>query len=667
MKIYFYCDGLKFEGNLNTDTKLGGAETADIQACEALAHRGHDVTMFTECDKPGIYNKVNHVNSKQFNKVATSSACDVLIMSRRHNLLNLPFKSKVNILRQHELGFINQKEALLKNLYNIDSIFTLSQFHDKQQRSVYGFNKENTWIAGNGIDLDLIGSEEFERDPNKLMYSARPERGLDVLLLKIFPRLLQHNPKLKLYITTYGFKTQSYYNLINHLKNATQSFKDNIVWLDSLEKKELYNHFKTASLYLYPTDHEENYCILMAEAMACGLPVVTRDVGTIKEVLHREAGYCLQSFDSAHNEEFQNQFTMRTIDLLSNKEEWQAMSNAGKIHAKQFDWKVNIDRWEKKLTELVKSKKQKMSVAALIPVRNDESTFLQCINSLPKNITKYICDLGSNDSTLELAKAKKCKIIKTKPEHKYNEDIKNRALREIKEDWILWIEPTEMLQGDLNKITRDNIVDGFRIKTSCVHNDKIRDYFFDNPVRLFRNNGRIKFNGMIFDRLEGYEQEAPCDLSFINTITVCDEPSYYQNQFIILEKFRQKNKDNEIANIYFCRDLVNIAEKMINTPKLQSKASEYCQTVIRLFEDKLIDGKYFDNSILIDSYTKANHMLGQGFMFEVGLNTGVMDTKLNQDHSFARFRTVSVAKKYVNRLFDKGDWMFDKYYLAGGV
>jgi hypothetical protein len=112
LKIFLYCDGAEFDGSTLQKKSLGGCETAGIQAGKALADLGNEVTVFSECGgpntSPGMYNGVKYVEHKDFVAVATHVKHDVTIISRRHALLNNQFQSKITILWQEELAFVNQ-------------------------------------------------------------------------------------------------------------------------------------------------------------------------------------------------------------------------------------------------------------------------------------------------------------------------------------------------------------------------------------------------------------------------------------------------------------------------------------------------------------------------------------------------------------------------------
>lgn len=75
----------------------------------------------------------------------------------------------------------------------------------------------------------------------------------------------------------------------NHIVHPDES---NIIYLPHLDKKEDIALYYSASDVLLFTSIAENFPLVILEAMSCGLPIVSFDVGGVKEVLvHKENGY----------------------------------------------------------------------------------------------------------------------------------------------------------------------------------------------------------------------------------------------------------------------------------------------------------------------------------------------------------------------------------------
>jgi len=688
LKIFLYCDGAEFDGSTLEKKSCGGSETAGIQAAKALGDLGNEVTVFSECDgpntSPGIYDGVRYISHKQFVHMATKVPHDINIISRRHSLLNNQFNSKINILWQEELAFINQKKEFDDSIWNTDCVFALTEFHKYQQSKVFNIPEDRMWIAGNGIDLELIGEDNLKRDPNKLIYASRPERGLDVLLTRIFPELLKHISTLKLYITTYDFFPPQIAHLINQLKEFSKQFGDSVVWLPPLNKKELYNHLKTSSLYIYPTDHEETYMILAAEAQACGLPIVTRGVGAIPDVMNPEAGYMINGYDTIYNPGFQVEFINRSLELLKDKDKWNKASEIGKNHVKQFDWKENIKRWDSKFRELLNKhnfgnkQPQRDSLSVIITTKDDEDTIEGCLDSV-KDIANEIivADLGSKDSTLSILEKYNCKIL----DNCFDIDLlgyehpRNKCLKNVNGNWVLWLYPEERLENpeNIEKYLRNNYWEGYSIRESLDYIFPSTDLFIDSPARLFRNNKDINFKGMVFERPEKKLNQGTGktieikDVSIINT-RLKENENYFKCIFSLLERDRLKYPDRYIGISYFISILINLIDRITKTGAMTQEAISGCEKIINLYEKYFIDKTNCFSRFNIHHYSKANKYLNKGI--DVSWNIGIdkIDSKLNGGHNKIRFSDINKAKDYINLWMDKNNEKFDsKYYLSQGL
>jgi 2-polyprenyl-3-methyl-5-hydroxy-6-metoxy-1,4-benzoquinol methylase len=94
-----------------------------------------------------------------------------------------------------------------------------------------------------------------QRDRFKLMFTARPERGLDILLTRVWPEILRREPRAKLYLSRYS--DPATLPLYTELAQIAKQYGDSVIDLGNLGKEQLYTHYKQARLQLYPSVFEE--------------------------------------------------------------------------------------------------------------------------------------------------------------------------------------------------------------------------------------------------------------------------------------------------------------------------------------------------------------------------------------------------------------------------
>ncbi|MHA2265638.1 MAG: glycosyltransferase family 4 protein, partial [Candidatus Thorarchaeota archaeon] len=346
LDIIICCDGMPFHGNSIKEHSLGGSETSALQMAKSLAKIGNNVTVFSHCKgKEGIYEGVRYLDLSGFIEYATKMPHDVLIAERIPELFTQSFNSKVNILWQHDISVYRNANKFKAGIWNTDKCFVMSEFQRKQSMDVNGTPENYYFITRNGVDLELFKGDQPKRDPKKLICGARPERGLDNLLFHVMPRLLEKDKDIKLYLANYDHKVPEMEGFYGSLREQAKKFPNNVIWLPALTKKELYHHYKTASLYVYPSDFEEIYCISALESQACGLPFIARDNAALKETLHPDAGILLSGFDTAKNPEFLDQFSNTILSLLANPKLRNSMGKAGMEHSKGCDWDSIAEEW----------------------------------------------------------------------------------------------------------------------------------------------------------------------------------------------------------------------------------------------------------------------------------------------------------------------------------
>ena len=368
MKIYnldivLVCAGMNMTGDmLDKGKSLGGSETAAIQVAEELARQGHHVTMFCNTDRPHAYGKVNYMPMgwipngqgggfpKGFIDFARMMPFDLCIIERIPAFLGFDIQSKVNFLWQHDLATKSGPSQFHPQLWNIDKIFVLSEFMKKQYQSVHGGQDQLYHITRNGVDLARIDAAQpvTPRDRFRLTYTARPERGLGILLQRVFPEILKLEPRAKLYVSRYD--DPATLPLYQHLDSVMKQYGDKIVNLGNLGKEKLYENYKASRLYLYPSDFEEVSCITAMEVGACGgvfigpwrgaLPETCRD----SHVLIRDDGTPPLISDAVEpgfkgvGDGFCKAMAKKAVELMHDDAQWGALSARGRAAAERWQW-----------------------------------------------------------------------------------------------------------------------------------------------------------------------------------------------------------------------------------------------------------------------------------------------------------------------------------------
>ena len=202
LTISLLVPGLPFNGETIKTESLGGSESAGYYLAKALAQRGHRVTMFNNTPQRGTWDGVEYRPVGEWAQYASACPHDVAIVQRLPEQFARPLLTRLNVLWCHDLTLGRNAGTFKGVLWNVDKVAVLSQFMLDQYKRVLGLPDEQFFKTRNGVDLSLFGPNV--RDKFKLIYAARPERGVDNLLEHIWPRLLKAEPRLRLHLCSYN-------------------------------------------------------------------------------------------------------------------------------------------------------------------------------------------------------------------------------------------------------------------------------------------------------------------------------------------------------------------------------------------------------------------------------------------------------------------------------
>lgn len=371
MFITIHCGGMAFDGNTIKEKSLGGSETAAYYMAKELAAQGHKVTLFTNTDKESESDGVKYIPigrvdettplGHMFHFYASNTPHDVLIMQRHPMAFKYKWESKINLLWLHDLALHRSKHLFNQQMWNIDGVLTVSQYHKEQVVDVYGLNPDIVYPITNGVDLSLYENREPKeledgsvKIPNtyeimapdnqiKLLYSSRPERGLEnhVKPGGIMERLAGVDPRYHLYVCAYENTTaqmKGYYDYLNQRCDELP----NVTRLGSLTKQELADVMRQCDALVYPTKFEEVSCITAMEAMAAGLPFISSAHAALPETCFDSGSVLIPLKDGEVNiEEFISEIKHLWCDekgTCASSEATDMLATNQLLAAKKYSW-----------------------------------------------------------------------------------------------------------------------------------------------------------------------------------------------------------------------------------------------------------------------------------------------------------------------------------------
>lgn len=351
MNIVLHCGGMPFNGDTIKTESLGGSETAAYYVAKELAAHGHQVMLFTNHPKGGLFDGVHYTYCGEvtqeaplgvrFHTYAINTLMDVLIIQRHPIAFRFPFQAKLKFWWLHDLAQGRLRDEVNKMFWNMDGVFTVSKWHAEQVKKVWGLPNNFVMPIQNGVDLSLYENEipaKLAMDENqfKLLYTARPERGLINLVREngIMDRLRLKMPSAHLYLATYKNGAHQLQGLYDYLERRIKELP-NVTMLGNLTKQELANLQRLCDLYVYPTEFEDTSCITMMECMAAGLPILASHVAALPETCnHSGTDFIANKEDGVDIDKFVESI----VYLAENEEDMEEMSNQQLAAAMNFDW-----------------------------------------------------------------------------------------------------------------------------------------------------------------------------------------------------------------------------------------------------------------------------------------------------------------------------------------
>ncbi len=327
MKISFYANRTQFDGDALEKRGLGGSESALINLSRALREilsPNDTITIYNGKRNREEYNGIIYKSHNDFIMECKNFNQDVFISLRDHGPFFTPYiDSKLKILwsqdDMHELGL----QDLQRTIYareNVDFFLAISEYAKGEIQK--GFLEKKVYLQRNGYNHNLVGKDDFEfyhkRQPIAV-YSSTPYRGLDVLT-KIWPIIFEKcskfgvSPKLKIFtgMELYGWSNSPFAPLYSALNNMGDI---GVQLIGPVPQTNLYRELKYCKVMTYPNHFLETGCMAVLEAIACGVWIISTNLGALNEqVINGYNGYLING--DAHSDQYQNEFIDRSVDAL---------------------------------------------------------------------------------------------------------------------------------------------------------------------------------------------------------------------------------------------------------------------------------------------------------------------------------------------------------------
>lgn len=212
-----------------------------------------------------------------------------------------------------------------------------SAMRDRLQSQV---PQSRAWVMPMGVDTAHRFTPRGERAANELLFVGRlvEKKGL-VHLLQALPLIVRECPDTRLTVIGAGPELQNLQDQVAALKLQSQ-----VRFLGALPQEELARHYRQATLFVAPfvqadSGDQEGLGLVVAEAMACGCPVVVGDVPAVLDLVGDHGGVRVNARN--HHE-----LAGAVASLLKDVERRSALGDAGRrIVEQRFSWEAVSRRY----------------------------------------------------------------------------------------------------------------------------------------------------------------------------------------------------------------------------------------------------------------------------------------------------------------------------------
>jgi phosphatidylinositol alpha-mannosyltransferase len=116
------------------------------------------------------------------------------------------------------------------------------------------------------------------------------------------------------------------------MQKINPALRNRLVFLGRINDVEKAAFLKSLDLYVAPNTGGESFGIILAEALASGVPIIASDIQAFRYLL--EDGKYGQLFENENSEDL----ARKVITLLKDKKTRDEMSASGVQYARRFDW-----------------------------------------------------------------------------------------------------------------------------------------------------------------------------------------------------------------------------------------------------------------------------------------------------------------------------------------
>ena len=219
-------------------------------------------------------------------------------------------------------------------LTQMDGVISVSKAGEKLVKNFKG----SRVIIPNGIDTvrfnpNVSALTKFQDGKINILFVGRLDRrkGLQ-FLLPAFEELRKKYENVRLIIVGDGFLKEELLGVVKRYNI------EDVIFVGEVENEEIPRYYAAADIFCAPSIRGETFGIILLEAMASGVPVVTTDIEGYREVMPEAYHELLVKPERS------DLLFLALVKLIRDRELRSKLSKIGLSHAGNYDWEVIGDK-----------------------------------------------------------------------------------------------------------------------------------------------------------------------------------------------------------------------------------------------------------------------------------------------------------------------------------
>jgi glycosyltransferase involved in cell wall biosynthesis len=347
---------------------LAGTEIASYNIAKFLGKRGHEVHVITSLDNPFPKNETLEnfcIHRITFKKVRVIGVIlfwfQILYKIKKINpdivhiqalTISLPGLVSKIFLKKPYIVWARGSDVYLPDkftkliskvvLKNASYIIALNEDMKRKINTIY--KRENIIVVPNGIELEKFKDIYPQKQDNKIktiifVGTLRPVKGVEYLI-KAMSIIHEKLPDTNLLIVGDGPDREKLETLAQELDlQGCTCFAGNV------SNEKIPEYMAKADLFVLPS-LSEGFPLVILEAMASGLPIVTTNIGGLPDIVKNgENGFLVEPKNP-------EALADKIMLLLSNKKSCKKISIINKTTIRDYSWSKIAEKLEKVYKEI---------------------------------------------------------------------------------------------------------------------------------------------------------------------------------------------------------------------------------------------------------------------------------------------------------------------------